>query len=214
MSAAIMGCGTYGQVYLYYLKTSGVAVSCFLDDSPERFGSMVDDVPVIGSSLLIEELVTLGIDSFYCPIGANKIRVAFNERARRAGLRTPNFVHSTALVDSKLPLDGGVYVLPGAVVMPCSTIEKDVMISTSVTVAHHTRLEQGVFLSTGASIGAGLTLGKNVYVGMKATVVTGKVLNVEQDAFIGAGALVLENVVRGDVVAGIPARSLKLEAGQ
>lgn len=209
MKSVIMGCGTYGEVYLFYLESIGISVVGFLDDDPLKLGKKIGNVEVLGGSSDIEVLLSRGVTDFYCPIGANQVRVGLNQRARAAGLRTPNFVHSLACVDSEIDEDSGIYILPGAVVMPCSNIGKDVMISTSATVAHHTTLAQGVFLSTGVSVGAGMKLGRNVYVGMKATLVTGKVREVGDESVVGAGAVVLRDVLPFDVVAGVPAKSLK-----
>ena len=204
-----MGGGTYGEVYLCYLQSLGIAVDYFLDDDERKLGSKISGIEVKGASSSIEGLFSQGVTDFYCPIGVNKVRVGLNMRARKAGLFTPNFIHPSAIVNSDIAVNSGVYILPGAVVMPCSRIEQDVMISTSATVAHHTTLSQGVFLSTGVAVGAGMRIGKNVYAGMKSTFVTGKVTDVGDDAIVGAGAVVLRNVDSLDVVAGVPARSIR-----
>lgn len=206
--AVIGGAGTYGEVYLHYLRASGLEVAGFLDDDPSKTGLVFSGAPVLGGMDLIPSLATQGVTAFYAPIGANRVRVRLHDAARRSGLTTPNFVHPAALVDSPLPPDVGIYVLPGSVIMPHSILEPDVMVSASANVAHHTRLGQGVFLSTGASVGAGIDVGCCAYIGMGAILVSGKVKRVGEDAVIGAASGVLADVGAGMVVAGTPARPL------
>jgi acetyltransferase-like isoleucine patch superfamily enzyme len=131
-----------------------------------------------------------------------------NNKARKLGLITPNFVHNTACVGSQLKPDSGIYVLPGSILMPFSEIQSDVMISMGVKVAHHSFLEEGVFLSTGVSVGASIRVCSRSYIGMNAVLVTGKCLIVGSDSLIGAGAVVIKNVESEAVVVGNPARPL------
>lgn len=207
--AVIVGAGTYGEVYLYYLRQAGVRVAGFLDDRAEKIGSRIDGVPVLGTTSDIEHMLSRGIGALYAPIGSNAARVRFHERARSLGISTPNFVHPSAVVDSDIEPNIGVLMLPGVTIMPLSTIGPDVMISANASVAHHSTLERGVFLSTKASVGASIRVGQCTYIGMGATLVTGKVRRVGANVTIGASATVLTDLPDGIVAAGTPARVLR-----
>jgi sugar O-acyltransferase (sialic acid O-acetyltransferase NeuD family) len=208
MKTIIFGAGTYGEVYLHYLRDAGVDVVGFLDDDSSKHGSYICDLPVLGGIELLETARKAGIDQLFCPVGINAVRLRVNGRARSMGLRTPNFVHKSAIIDSLIPPESGIYVLPGVVIMPCVTLSPDTMISMGVSVAHHTTLVDGVFLSTGVSVGAGIRLGSCAYVGMSATLVTGKCRVVGARSIVGAGAVVLSDIPDDSVFAGVPARPL------
>jgi len=209
--AIIVGAGTYGEVYLHHLRAAGVTVIGFLDDAAEVIGNEIGGVRVLGTTAMIRDLCAQGIRALYAPIGNNVVRVRLHELARSHGLDTPNFIHQSAIVDSKIEPNTGVFVLPGSIIMPSSSIGLDVMISANVSVAHHTRLDQGVFLSTKASVGANIHVGSCAYVGMGGTLVTGKVRQIGKNATIGAGSVVTKDVLPNTTVAGVPARQLEKE---
>lgn len=208
-SAIIVGAGTYGEVYAHYLRQAGVEIAGFVDDATNKIGTRVNGVPVLGSTSDLDRLFDEGIASIYAPIGDNAARVRFHEQARNRGVRTPNFVHPSATVDSEIEPDTGVFILPGSTIMPMSVIQPDVMISASASVAHHSTLEQGVFLSSKASVGASILVGRCAYIGMSGTLVTGKVKRIGANVMIGASATVLEDLPDNVVAAGTPARILR-----
>lgn len=209
MSAVIFGAGTYGEVYLHYLRDAGVEVVGFLDDNASKHGIKVLGVPVLGGSDALQKVRDAGVSKLYCPVGNNAVRLRVNRQARALGLVTPNFVHRSAVVDSVLAPGSGIYVFPGSVLMPFIDVRADVMISMGVKVAHHSTLEEGVFLSTGVSVGASMRLCERAYVGMSATLVTGKCVTVGAGAMIGAGAVVVSDVPADAVYAGVPAKMIK-----
>lgn len=208
-TAVIAGAGTYGEVYLQYLQQTGVNVIGFLDDAVDKVGRQIGGVPVLGTTSYIERLIDEGITSLYAPIGNNSIRVRLHDQARNHGILTPNFIHASAIIDSKIDPDIGVFILPGVTIMPLSLIRPDVMISANASVAHHSTLEQGVFLSTKASVGANICVGRCAYIGMGGTLVTGKVKEIGANVTIGAGSIVLRDLPSDVIAAGNPARVLR-----
>ena len=71
---------------------------------------------------------------------------------------------------------------------------------------------QGVFVSNGVNLGANVTAGRYAYCGMGCTIMTG-VHQLGEDCLIGAGAVVIRDVPDGAVMAGVPAKILKIKDG-
>lgn len=120
MSSVIIGAGTYGHVYLSYLKDAGVQVVGFIDDNPAEHGKVYDGVPVLGGREIIPSLKeTYSVKSVYCPIGNNDVRVKFLEYARALGYTTPNFIHKEVIISPNVNIaNDGVYILPETLIMP------------------------------------------------------------------------------------------------
>ena len=211
MRSIIIGAGTYGEVYLAYLREAGVEVVGFLDDDPKFEGQKVRGVPVLGAVNLLSSLKeTDGIEAVYCPLGDNKLRVNFLSMAQGLGYETPNYIHPSALISPNVTIGKGVYILLGATIMPYAIIKDFVMISMGVHLAHHTVLEEGVFLSTGCNFGASIHAHKFAYCGISSTIMTG-LHELGEDCLIGAGAVVIHDVPDRAVMAGVPAKVLRIK---
>ena len=86
--------------------------------------------------------------------------------------------------------------------------------ANSVTVSHDNRIDDNVSLNTSSNIVARVHLSRNVCVGAAATVVNphaGSIF-VGEDAIIGAGALVINDVPPRAVVHGVPGKVVRYRA--
>lgn len=211
MKSIIIGAGTYGEVYLAYLREAGVDIVGFLDDDPKYEGQQVRGVPVLGPINLLSTLKeTDGIEAVYCPLGNNKLRVKFLTQAREMGYETPNYIHPSVIISPNVTIGKGVYILLGTTIMPHTIIKDFVMISMGVHLAHHNVLEEGVFLSTGCNFGASIHAYKYAYCGISSTIMTG-MHELGEDCLIGAGAVVIRDVPERAVMAGVPAKVLRIK---
>lgn len=211
MKSIIIGAGTYGEVYLAYLQEAGVNIVGFLDDDPKFTSQSVRGVPVLGPISKLETLrTTHGIEAVYCPLGNNKLRVKFLTKAKELGYKIPNYIHPSVIISPNVTIGEGVYVLLGTTIMPHTVIKDYVMISMGVHLAHHCVLDEGVFLSTGCNFGASIHARKYAYCGISSTIMTG-IHELGEDCLIGAGAVVIRDVPERAVMAGVPAKVLKIK---
>lgn len=211
MKSIIIGAGTYGEVYLAYLQEAGVNIVGFLDDDPKYINQSVRGIPVLGPISELETLrTTHGIEAVYCPLGNNKLRVKFLTKAKKLGYKTPNYIHPSVIISPNVTIGEGVYILLGTTIMPHTVIKDYVMISMGVHLAHHCILEEGVFLSTGCNFGASILAHRYAYCGISSTIMTG-IHELGEDCLIGAGAVVIRDVPDRTVMAGVPAKVLKIK---
>lgn len=206
MKCLIVGAGGYGVVYSHYLKNLYEIVG-FLDDSPDNKNKTINGIPIIGNSNDLSNIDTKEIEAVFSPIGNNMARARILMNARALGFLTPNYIDKGAKSDSVFNPNSGIYVLAGSTIMPYVEIGEFSMVSIGANIAHHTSLGFANFVSTGCNIGANISIGEYVNFGIGSTIMTG-VKKIGGNAVIGAGAVVIKDVVSNDVVVGVPARSL------
>lgn len=208
MKAIIIGAGDYGAVYRsYLLEDTRFDVVGFLDDDCRLVGTTVSGLEVLGTTELLLELRSQGVEAVFAPIGNNKVRIGLLERARAAGLSTPNFIHRSVQYTADCVFGEGVYILANCSIMPFAHIDDFTMISVGSNVAHHSTLGRGVFLAAGVNVGANVVIREGAFCGYGATVITG-VKDVGEYAVVGAGSVVIRDVAPGVTVAGVPAKVL------
>lgn len=205
----IIGAGTQGQVYASYLKEAGINIIGFVDDDINLLGKNVINIPVLGN---YKDLFTLKfknlIQDVYCPIGNNKIRSEYLSTLKKEGYGIPGFIHHTVSIAPDVNIGEAVYMLPGNIVMPHTNIGNYVMINMDSTIAHHVEIEDGVFISSGVNIGAMINIRKNAYFGMGVTAMTG-VSEIGKETLIGAGTVIIRDVLEYTTVVGNPGRIIK-----
>jgi sugar O-acyltransferase (sialic acid O-acetyltransferase NeuD family) len=122
----------------------------------------------------------------------------------RFGLRFHTLVHPTAYVSPLATLGEGVFVGANSTVAPGAVLGAHVFVNRAVTIGHDTRVGSFSRLQPGSNLGGLSTIGRGVTVGIGATLL--ERLVVGDHAFIGAGAVVLEDVAPSVLVAGVPAK--------
>lgn len=135
-----------------------------------------------------------------------KILKSFEDK----GFNIPSFIHPQAIIHPSVKLGKAVYVLPGTNIMPLSEVGDFTMISMGVNIAHHTSVSEACFFSQGTNVGASIDIAELAYVGIGATIMTG-VKTVGSNSLIGAGAVVIRNVPANAVMAGVPAKVIKMK---
>lgn len=115
-------------------------------------------------------------------------------------------VHPHASVSPTATLGRGVFVGPRAVVHPRARVEAHAIINTGAIVEHDCVVGQNAHVAPGAAMGGGVTIGPDALVGIGSRILP--TLTVGSGAVVGAGAVVVRDVAPGEVVVGVPARTL------
>ena len=203
----IYGAGKYGEIYAAYLEDN-YKILGFIDDNPELSDEIVQNYKVLGGI----EYLLMNIDkstAIFVPIGDTNVKEILLSIINKEGFETPNYIHPSADIDKTVKISGSaIYILQNTTIMPYTELKEGVMISAGTIISHHTIIEANVFISFGVNVGASLTIKRNAYLGIGCTIMTG-VRTVGENSFIGAGAVVINDVPDRAVVVGNPGRIIR-----
>jgi sugar O-acyltransferase (sialic acid O-acetyltransferase NeuD family) len=125
----------------------------------------------------------------------------------RFDLRFHTLVHPTAYVSPLATIGAGTFVGARSVIAAGAAIDEHVFINRGSTIGHDTSIGSFSRIQPGSNVGGLSRLGRGVTVGIGATLI--ERLVVGDNAVIGAGSTVLDDVPANVVVVGTPARVRK-----
>jgi sugar O-acyltransferase (sialic acid O-acetyltransferase NeuD family) len=177
-----------------------------LDDDPQRHGTLVHDIRVIGSSDAVHEypetLVTVCVASPARPAG----RLALARRLNLPAERFATLIHPLAVVPRSASIGPGSVLHATTVLTADVTLGAHVAVMPAVVLTHDDHVGDGVTFGAGARLAGGVTVEDAAYIGSGALV--REHLRIGARAIIGMGAVVTSSVPAGEVWAGVPARPL------
>lgn len=209
-SLLIVGAGGHGRVVADAALLLGYRRIAFLDDHLfESLGapgsSTVKGVDVLGPCSLSAQLAQ-DWQAAIVAFGDNRRRLTTLTALESEGFELPALVHPSSVISQQAELGGGVFVAGNAVVNIGSVLAKGVIVNTAATVDHDCHLAAGCHVSPGAHLAGGVHVGQRSWVGIGSTVKQG--VKIGDDVTVGAGAVVLNDVLDGLTVAGVPAQTL------
>lgn len=135
-------------------------------------------------------------------------RAALADKIRqRFGLDFLTLIHPTAYVSPLATLAPGVFVGANSVIGPGVHLAEHVFVNRGVTIGHDTRIGAFSRIQPGSNLGGLSRIGHSVTVAIGATLIERLVIG--DNAFIGAGAVVTNDVEADVLVVGIPAKFKK-----
>lgn len=199
----IIGAGGHGKVIADNALKNGYENICFVDDNAK---GDVMGFPIIGTRAEIECLND-GNTDFIIGIGNNTVR---KEIAMKYQVNWVSIVHPSAQIAFNVEIGKGTVVMAGAVVNACASIGNHCIINTSAVVEHDNLVENYVHISPKVSLGGSVHIGANTHIGIGATVRNN--IDICDGCVIGAGAVVVKNIIDSGIYIGVPARIKSCEA--
>lgn len=176
-----------------------------------RFG----DKRVLGRIDEWEDLTEPDVQ-FVVAVGAMQRSEHFLGRIRRLGL--PHHRFASLIDPSSLPRDDstrvgkGVLIAPGAQVSVDTEIGDHCALMGGSYLGHDSVLRDFARLAAGCVVGGSCVVGEGVFVGTNATL--REFVTVGDYSLVGSGSVVLEDVPPRSVVAGNPARLIRMLSGE
>ena len=205
-SIILVGAGGHGKVVLDALLCLGISPeNIFVSDSNKQMQTKT----LLGLPIHFQDLEPFILNmSFHIAIGDCLSRERMGVKLLALGGSVMTVMHPSAVVSSTARVDEGVFLAANSIVAPDASVGLGTILNHNCVVDHDCVVGQYSHIAPLASLGGGVSVGNRVLVGAGARILPG--IKIEDDAVIGAGAVVSRDVALREIVVGIPAKSVKL----
>jgi len=207
-----LGAGGHAKVVIEILRVmGGYKLVGLLDPKQELWNTKVLGVPVLGGDDLLPKLYKEGVRRAFIglgTIGDTRPRRQLYEKARAQGFQIVRAIHPRAIISSSAVVGDGPTVMAGAIINANVRLGDDVIVNTGAIVEHDCIISNHVHIATGARLASTVHVGEGSHIGLGASI--RQCICIGRNAIVGAGAVVVEDVPDDVVVAGVPARIMRI----
>jgi sugar O-acyltransferase (sialic acid O-acetyltransferase NeuD family) len=175
----------------------------FCDDNPERRGTEIEGVPVLGPPDQVVRDVGDEV-SFHCAIGRNRLREKVVQRVLNHGWKPATLIHPSVIRAPRVKIGEGCYIGAGSVLAPNSTIGAYVLINTLAGIGHHSEIGDYAQICPGARVSGYCKVDKYAFLGSNSSIQPG--VTIGEGACVGANSYAIRSVAPFVTVTGVPAR--------
>lgn len=203
---AIVGASGHGKVVADIAECCGWEAVEFFDDAYTDQTSMLrGNWPVVGT---LSDLLSgvSGYTGVIVAIGDNQVRKSISQSLLAAGANLVTLVHPSAIVSRYAEIGAGSVVVAGAVINAYAVIGSGAIINTGSSIDHDCHLDDYVHISPGVHLAGGVKIRSCSWVGIGACVK--QQVTIGANVTVGAGSVVVHNILDNLTVVGVPARPL------
>lgn len=182
----------------------------FADDNPKLKGTVLDGLPVLGTSAEAVNTLPSARTYFHCAIGNNRARQRLAGLWEDAGFVAATLIDPAAIVAETAKIGSGTYIAPGTVIAPMASVGRHVLINSNAGVGHHAKIGDFAQLCPGVRANGGCSIDTLAFLGSNAVVHPG--ITIGEGASVGAGSFVIRSVKPRHTVLGVPARIMSRPA--
>ncbi|MCU1476595.1 MAG: acyltransferase [Subtercola sp.] len=175
----------------------------FLDDSAERWGTLVAGLPVLGGLDAVQRAPDAAL--LIC-VTSGTTRAALAARLREQGVDDDRYayaVHPSVEIARNCRVQTGSMVFAGVVMTSDVTIARHVVVMPNVSFGHGNRIQSFATIGAGVSIGAGARIGDEATIGMNASVRDRA--RIGRRSTLVMGSVLLRDLPPGETWMGMPA---------
>lgn len=136
----------------------------------------------------------------------NADRLELMRMLEDAGLVSATLVHPTAFVAASAKLGKGCQILAHASVCADAVLGRGCIVNTGASVDHECELAEGVHVGPGGILCGCVRVGACAFIGAGAVLIPR--INIARDVVVAAGAVVTKDVLAGQTVGGVPAKTM------
>lgn len=204
----IVGAGGFGREMLAWARH---AVQCgvewdvgdFIDDNLAALDGKNTPARVVGR---ISDYQPKSDEVYICALGVPAVKRKVMEMLIGRGAVFTRLIHRTAVIGDNVDLAAGVIMCPYSIASANNRLGSGVALNLHATVDHDATVDDWSQINCHCDLTAAVRVGKEVFLGSRVSIIPN--VQVGDGAYIGAGSVVLRDVVPGAKVVGSPARRI------
>lgn len=166
---------------------NNIEIKCVFNDIRKHFDhQQVEVIVAYGNNLRKREIVEELISNNY---------------------RFTTVINVDTYISSFVDIGYGCIINPNVTILPNTQIGNHVIIHSGCIIEHNNVIENFANIAPGVKTAGNVTIGEGSYIYTGAIIIPG--IKIGKWSIVGAGAVVIRNVADNDVVAGVPATTLK-----
>jgi sugar O-acyltransferase (sialic acid O-acetyltransferase NeuD family) len=179
----------------------------FIDDNPELKGEKILGYEILGTSSTFDS-IREQVTGVIIAIGDNHVRKRIANELREDGFTLTTVIHPTAIIANDVQIGPGTFIAAGTVVNSGTTIGEGVIINTGATIDHDNNINNYVHIAPGVHTAGRVTVGKCAFMGIGSRAIPDRIIG--ENAIVGAGAVVIEDIPDNATAVGVPAKVIKM----
>lgn len=206
----LWGARGHARVLRSVIESLGGSVVALVDNDPEALEGLNDAEPLHGLQALEAFVYTNSKRSFLGAVavggGRSADRLSILQTFNSLGISTPAIIDRSAVQEAGSTVREGSQLLAGAVLGAGAKIGAGCILNHRAVVDHECDVADGVHIAPGAVLCGCVLVEEGAFLGAGCTVLPR--VSIGAYATVAAGAVVIRDVVPGQVVAGVPAKPL------
>jgi sugar O-acyltransferase (sialic acid O-acetyltransferase NeuD family) len=193
------------------IEALGSKIDVIIDDTPELL-SPFKEIPILQGKLGLttwlrgRKLSNIGfIIAIGNPYGL--ARCQLHEYLVDLGLTPVTICDKSSMVANDVVIGSGAQIMQGVIVNTKAKLGKQCILNNKSLIEHHDELGDGIEIAPGAILTGRVKVGNYSWICAGVTVIPR--INIGSNVIIGAGAVVINDIIDDVVAVGVPAKVIK-----
>lgn len=179
-------------------------VKGFLDDDIHAFDGLIGNFPPILCT--VEEYTVESDDVFFCALGDSHFRRQYVEIIEKKGGRFCSLISKEAYINKNSIIHNGSFIGEHTMIDDNVVIGKHTVIHPFCIVGHNSIIGDFTSIESYSFVGGNSKIGNDVSLHARSTIIPH--INIEEQAVVGVGSVVIKNIPKGIHVFGNPAKKI------
>lgn len=199
---SIIGSGGHARVVVESLNYSidDFHISIF-DENTVVPDKLLNQFPI----KLLNNCIDLS-EYFHVAIGSNDVRERLSLEAVKCNKKPFSIIHQLSTVASSAVVQEGVFIAANSIVAPQSIVKPGCIVNHAAVIDHDCNVGEYSHIAPNATLGGGVSIGRQCLIGAGSVILPNVVIG--DFSIIGAGTIVINDVPKGSIMVGNPAREI------